>query len=393
MQAFRKYPLLILFTVFLLVTAVADMFISRREFSEMENRYLAQRPEFSLSQLFLNEYTPKYEKYVNDQFVGRDQWITLKSVSESAMGKIENNGVVYGRGHYMFENYQTADNRRIQMNIGFLNQFFDQYKDETRITVAVIPNSYQILTDYLPRGLQNIDQKAYVLDSYSRMSKTAKKLDLISAMENAVNDAKKNNPNSFSGTEDLVYYRTDHHWTTLGSYNAYRAFAQSLGLKAVELTDLEQIRHEQPDFYGSYYSKCKLFSAVPDKIDYYDIPFTSFTIDGMEKSTLYDESKWSGRDKHAAFLWGNNGVSIIKSNNNLNHVDGKTTRVMLIKDSYGNSFAPFLTYSYDEVYVIDARSLTGKMSELMSQTDFDDVLVMYNFMNFSSDTNIARLTY
>ncbi len=66
---------------------------------------------------------------------------------------------------------------------------------------------------------------------------------------------------------------------------------------------------------------------------------------------------------------------------------------LLIKDSYGNSFAPFLTYQYDEVYVVDLRSIPVKMSEFLAENDFDDVLILYNFMNFASDTNLAKLRY
>ena len=84
---------------------------------------------------------------------------------------------------------------------------------------------------------------------------------------------------------------------------------------------------------------------------------------------------------------------MIKSDNNLRKEEGKTSRILLIKDSYGNSFAPFLTYQYDEVYVVDLRSIPVKMSEFLAENEFDDVLILYNFMNFSSDTNLAKLRY
>lgn len=393
MQILKKYPLLILFAAFLIITSIADMFVSRREFSEMENRYLEQRPKFSFAQLWRNEYTPKYEKYVNDQFIGRDGWITLKSVSESALGKIENNGIVYGKEHHMFEYYRTTDERRIELNTGFINKFIGQYGEKTPITVSIIPNSYEILDDLMPAGLENIDQQAVIAKVYSELDSRAKTLDLEPVMRRAVAEAKKNNPQSFPGIESQIYYRTDHHWTTLGAYHAYRAFIQSRGLQAVELGALEPLAYYVDGFYGSYYSKCKLFSAVPDTIEVYDIPFDSITIDGEEKSTLHDLSKWTVRDKHAGFLWGNNGLTVIKSENNLNHAEGETSRVLLIKDSYGNPFAPFLTYSYDEVWVIDLRSLPQKMSELMEENSFDDVLILYNFMNYASDTNVAFMTY
>ena len=145
MQKIKRYPLLILFTLFLFVTTVADMCVNNRVFSEMENKYLTQKPAFSWSQLFKNQYTPKYETYINDQFVGRDWWITVKSVSESAFGKIKNNGIVYGSDHYLFEEYLTTDEDRIERNIGFLNEFVQTYGNQVPVTVSVIPSSYAIL--------------------------------------------------------------------------------------------------------------------------------------------------------------------------------------------------------------------------------------------------------
>ena len=386
MQAFKKYSLLLLFSALLLATSVADMFVNGRRFSEMENRYLTQRPQFSLSQLFRNEYTPKYEAYINDQFVARDAWITVKSVSESALGKIENNGIVYGGEHHLFEDYRSTDERRLEQNINFISSYFEKYAGQSNFTAAIIPNSYSILDYLVPRGLQNVDQHKRIQEINACIPDSVMVWDLFPVMKGAAQKA------DAEGLQDPVYYRTDHHWTTFGAYNAYQSFVQFRGLKAVDWDSLLPLEHQVPDFYGSYYSKCKLYSAVPDAITYFDIPFQSILIDGEEKPSLYDSLLWGKRDKHAAFLWGNNGITVMKSQNNLNAQKGKTTRILLIKDSFGNSFAPFLTYSYDEVYVVDLRSMKGKMSDFMAAHSFDDVLLMYSFMNFTSDTNLLLLT-
>ena len=84
---------------------------------------------------------------------------------------------------------------------------------------------------------------------------------------------------------------------------------------------------------------------------------------------------------------------MLKSSNNREHQDGKTSRILLIKDSFSNCFAPFLTYNYDEVYIVDLRSFPKGMTELLETTEFDDILIMYNFMNLESDTNLYRLKY
>lgn len=382
MQTLKKYPLVFLFAAFLLIVSVANLLTPDREKSELENRPLAQRPKLTATALLAkdqeNKYTQRFETYLNDQFVGRDGWITLKSVSESALGKIENNGIVYGSDNYLFDRYETVDERRFSMNIELLGTYLASYRDTAPITVAVIPNSYEILADKLPKGLQNVNQAARVTEIYSALPGGADTLDLFPVMR-------------LAASERQAYYRTDHHWTTWGAYNAYRAFVESRGLKAVEFSVLEPLRREAPGFYGTYFSKCKLFSAVPDTIEWYDIPVSSVTVGGEEKPGLYDAEKWGERDKHAAFLWGNSDLTVVKSENNLNHQEGRTSRVLLIKDSYGNPFAPFLTYSYDEVWMVDLRNLTAPMSEVMARAEFDDVLVMYNFENFAQDSNFTFL--
>lgn len=382
MKKLFRYPLLLLFAGFIIIVGILDLFASHRDFSEMENKKLAQKPPLTWASLISleqnNKFSNLYEEYINDQFVGRDQWITMKSICESALGKLENNGVVYGKEDHLFDKYLTLDTWRMDKNIGYLSQFIEKYRDQFKITVMLVPNSYAVYEDLLPRGLHNVDQQEAIEKIYSQLPEGAEKLDLFPVME-AVRDR-------------YIYYRTDHHWTTEGAYWVYNAYAQSKGKKAVSQEILEPFKILVDHFYGTYYNKCKLFSAKADEITYYDIPVKSVVIDGQEKNGLYDKEKWEAHDKYAGFLWSNNGVTVIKSDNNLNAQPGHTSRVLVLKDSYGNCFSPFLTYQYDEVYVVDPRYI-AKLSELTEKVSFDDILVLYNFMSFASDIYIPRITY
>ena len=167
-----------------------------------------------------------------------------------------------------------------------------------------------------------------------------------------------------------------------------------------------------PGFLGTLYSKAKLYNAVPDELDYYPALDRTMTVmelaseqkkaeaaqafkDGLmsedaykaladQQKNLYDTEKLDTRDKYAMFLYGNNGFS---------RIDGTGTgRVLVIKDSYANCFVPFLVQSYAQVDVVDLRSLksTG-LDELIAENKYDDVLVLYNFQSFSSDTNLVLL--
>lgn len=375
MLNFKKYTLLITFATLIVGITTVDLVTADKSFSELENRVLSKRPTFTSKNFLAGEFSSKYEKYINDQFISRNSWIDLKSKAEYTLGKIENNGIIYGKDSYMFEKFDTLNDDILTKNVDSIRVFIEKYGLPT--TFALIPNSYMILGDKLPKGSPLLNQFDYINTIYQFLGETsADPLNLSDTL--------------FEHKGDYIYYRTDHHWTTYGAYLGYTAFIESLGLTPVNLDTLTSTK--VPDFYGTYFSKTKLFNALSDTITYYPME-VNITIDDKSYAGLYDMEKWELRDKYAGFLWGNNGITVIKSNHNMNQQAGHTSRILVFKDSYANSFVPFLTYNFDEIHVIDLRSLPMKLSEYMSQQDFDHVLIMYNFKNFAEDTNITRIKH
>lgn len=377
-----RHPMTVIFGLLIVGIFIWDNFYPVREFSEMENRVLTQKPEFSIRSLMAEgdqSYTMKYETYVNDQFVLRDQWISLKSRTEYLLGKTENNGVVYGKDHYMFEKYFATDEDRLQKNIGFVEEFGKKYSATNEITAMIVPYSYEVLSDKVPNGLHFVDQVARTEEIYDRFSKSGiSTLDVYSALS--------------QHKDEYIYYRTDHHWTTTGAYYAYRQFCERRGLTPVELSDLT--KHEVEDFYGTFFSKSKAFNTVPDTIDYYDFSTSQVTIDGEEVEGLYNLDQFEKRDKYGVFLHGNNGLTIMKSGEqNRSQNKENPSRILVIKDSFGNSFVPFLLQNYDEVWAIDLRYLGEDLSTIMAENHFDDVLILYGFVPFSSYPSVSKITY
>lgn len=388
MKKILDYPLVLLFAAFFFLFSVTDLFFNAREFSVNENRYLQLRPEFSVKTLMNGKYTTTFETYINDQFVFRDGWIDIKSKAEYFIGKQENNSIIYGKGGYMFEKYDRTDDAQIAKNTAAVGEFFAKY-NSIPATFAIIPNSYMILGDKLPFGVQLLNQFAYIDQIYGQI--TAPQVSKLS-LEDSLLEHKNN----------YIYYMTDHHWTTYGAYLAYSDFVRSKGMQPVPYESLSGT--EVPGFYGTYFAKTKFFKTQPDIVTYFDVPDSDVSINGKktvedsQKNTipvegLYHLSQFEQRDKYAAFLYGNHGVTVIQSDGNLNHTPGKTSRILVIKDSYGNSFVPFLTYNYDEVVVVDLRAIPFEMSKFMAENEFDDILLLYNFMNYASDVNFARLKY
>ena len=373
LKTFLRYPAVWLFGLFLAGFTAADLLKPAAAFSDFENRYLKQLPKPTVQTIFDGSFAQNYETYLNDQFILRNNWISLKSHAESALLKVENNGIVYGSGGQMFEKYPSYSAAQLEKNLGFLSTFLEA---NPGAMLTIIPSAYEIYPEKLPIGLKQVNQKEIIDDIYQMYSNKVETLDLYPVLT--------------AGKDGEIYYRTDHHWTTDGAYLAYLAYCAAKDLTPVDLSDLGA--HLIPDFYGTYFNKCKNTTISSDTLVWYDIPMESVTVDGEEKANYLDELALASRDKYGAFLWGNHGVTILKGRENLNP-SSETTRLLLIKDSYANCFAPFLTYNYDEVWIVDLRSFPKGMTDLVKENDFTDILFLYNFMNFASDTNFYRLNY
>lgn len=371
------YPLLIILLIFLFGFTVLDVVLPDKKYSDLENRTLAQRPKLTMENLFNNEFSRKYEEYIDDQMLGRDVWIDVKSRAEFALGKIENNGIVYGQDGYMFEKYQTTNEMRLNKNVAYIKQFIEACDDP--VTFMIVPSSYMQNEDKLPYGLANLNQYQYINRIYDQLGKVMNrqgvKTKCLSLEE-----------------QHLKYYKTDHHWTTLGAYKAYEVLMQQMNLPAAGVDDLAPLERIEGEFYGTYFNKTKAFNAQPDEIVYYDLPVKKMMINGKEAEGLYDFDKLNTRDKYGMFLHGNNGITEIESAKLLADA-GKGKRILLIKDSFGNCFAPFLTFNFEQVSVVDLRSIGTKLSQYLEENEFDEVVILYNFMNLAQDANIAKITY
>lgn len=402
----------VLFLLFVLVVFLVDVFNADRYSSEFENKILAQKPSFSWSSFVDGSFGNKYVQYINDQFVSRDDWISLKAVSDIALGRQEAHGVTFGKDDYMMEKLElvpkrlpssgsnVVEERSLQRSIGMMRSFLKKYDKD--ITFSLVPNSYTVLEDKVPTEFPGVDQEAYSQKIYEELKKdepSLQTIDFTSALK--------------EHDEEYIYYRTDHHWTTLGAYYAYQEYCEQKGLTPVELDSLQP--NEVEDFYGTFYSKARRPGQTSDTITWYDIPVSEFAFvanlrkdkelaqmgtviqeDGLELLSvdgMMDPRKFDVRDKYASFMWGNSGYVKIKSDHNLDHEEGKTKRLLLFKDSYANSMIPYLTYNYDEIIVVDLRYSAKPVKELMEQ-DFDDVFVMYNFSTFLSEaSSLANLTF
>ena len=370
MKKIKKYPLTFIILFFIFIVFVIDIFNSDIYFSNYENRTLAQKPNINYSDLVSGRFSKNYERYINDQFIFRDNWINLKSGSELLLGKLENNNIIYGKENFLFDKVESIDNKSLEKNLSTIKDFTDRNSD-SNISFMIIPSSFTIYKDLLPKGISLIDEKSYIESIYSKFDNT-KNIELVELL-------KENN-------NEYIYYKTDHHWTSYGAYLAYREFSKINNIVPIEIEAVNP--NYVYDFYGTYFSKSKKFNAESDTITFYDINNIDITIDGVEVESINDDEKWSSSDKYSAFLRGNNGLTIINNNNIKDN-----SRILVIKDSYANSYIQFLANNYKEVYIIDLRSFPYNFNEFYEIYKFDNVLIMYSFINLVNDVYISKLKY
>lgn len=341
------------------------LLIPDKSFSESENRMLEQIPRFSMDDLWQGKLSSNYEKYLADQFPFRDFWIGIKSDSERILGRKENNGVYLGKDGRLFQKCNYADRKDIEDGLAAINSFALSRPD-LNMYFLLVPNSAAVLKDSLPAYAPPDDSLIYINQVQKLLDKRIKYIDIYDTLDD--NKAKD------------IFYKTDHHWTSKGAYYAYRQAAETMGFVARE-QDYFEIKDVTDKFYGSLYSKGGFRHLAPDSIElYFPKDDESYTVDYYDYkqslNSLYFMDNLSKKDKYTVFLNGNQSLIRIKTNTD------NDRKLLLLKDSFANSFIPFLTGHYNEIYVVDLRYYNDNLNELIESQGINNVLVLYSMNGF-----------
>ncbi len=185
---------------------------------------------------------------------------------------------------------------------------------------------------------------------------------------------------------EYVYFNADHHWTGLGAYYAYRAYCETAGLTPLALSDYETKRIE--DFYGTMYTYTNDAKLAADYVDYYLMPVQSTAVryDNGAPDTPVAHSVWAEYAKspncYAVFLHGDFPLTHISTQ------AGTGRRALVVKESFGNAFAPFLIPHYDEVYVVDQRYFEKNLLAFVRENNVDDVIFINNVFAANTGSHI-----
>ena len=354
---------LIAIAVILLGLSVGSFFLTPdRAFSENENRYLQLTPKLSWDTVMSGDFMENMEEYTSDQIVFRDLWTAMRSLLQRAEGKEDISGTYLGaEGRYFAKVTEDSFNRAgLEKNAGYIREFFAASGKSCR--AMIVPSPAGVLRDMLPENAPYYDEAG----AFERLD---------AALGGSLLDVRE----TLADVED-PYYHTDHHWTTMGAQAAYRRWAEVTGHAVRE----DALVCATEEFRGTLYSKVLLPDSVYDSVYYApEITAESVVCDGKD-GTLYDRDALTRKDKYELFLGGNYGQCVITTGTE----NGK--HLLLVKDSFANSFVPFLLGDYETVTMVDLRYFRGSMAELAAESD--DILVLTEITNLAASGDYFKLT-
>ena len=365
------------FPTILIAVMFFNIFLPDKNFSAEENRLLQTMPKLSISSIFSGRFETKAESYAADQFMLRNMFIKIKSSFDTSLGSTESNNVFMCKDNYLMENISKADAKKMENNYNSLAKLKQLYPN-INMDFMLVPNAANIMSDKLPLFAVTEDQNKQMDDFF-------KKIQSIGINPVDVRATFKKNKEKIE-----LYYHTDHHWTTDGAYLAYQDFAKKNKLNSNIKYDALAVKN---DFRGTLASKSGFTNGLNDMIKIY-LPKEGqnyknsviFYSDTKEKTTeFYKLNNLKKKDTYTVFGGSNHPIYSIKT------PVSSQRKLLLIKDSYANSFIPFLSQDYREIIVIDPRYFFDDISEIIKANGITDILFLYNTNTFFNDNSLDMM--
>ncbi|MBQ1280808.1 MAG: hypothetical protein IIY16_01005, partial [Oscillospiraceae bacterium] len=238
-----------------LLFALLGLCLKDRTFSESENRSLAQFPQFSFAALADGSFFSDLSGYVADQFPARDTWMSVNFALNKTLGAKESSGVYLGKDNYLMQVPTAPNEEQLARNLYAMNCFAEAYPDLNTVAV-IVPNAVTVLADKLPKNAPVRDQAADLAHIGGELTK----VDMVDVTEALTAHA-----------AEPLFYRTDHHWTSLAAAYAFEAIAPALDIKAPALESYTRYP-VSTTFEGTLSSKSGSHAAL-DTVEIY-IPHT-----------------------------------------------------------------------------------------------------------------------
>lgn len=275
-----------------------------------------------------------------------------------------------------------SDEEKAKNYANTINGFADKFADGVTVYDMVIPNH----TEFgLPQRLKN--GEAYSSSQADNIKSIYSNLSDKVIPVNAYNLIAQHN-------DEYIYFNSDHHWTGLGAYYAYSAFAQSTNQKVLDLSTCEEKTID--GFTGSFSSYSE--SIKSDTVHYWNFPY-NVSMDVYSSADTFDtynspyyEYAESGTATYGVFILGDNqntGLTVLRSESE-NASAGK--KIAVVKESYGNAFVPYLTNNYEEVHIVDFRYFSQNLPAYCEANGIDEVLFLNGVMSANTQIQLDSMS-
>lgn len=402
----------IVFSGILLLGGIASLAMKTDSVSEIENRKLTAFPAFTDSAFWSGKYFKQIDEYYADNFPLRNKWITAATAFKNNLGFQSSEIKLYDEANNAEAN-EKIDTAKEKINDGplkddgaigevkkrvfvFKNRAFEMFGGGPAMgkSYADVINSYnrlgipglQVYNLIIPVALE-----FEITEKYAKLQKPNRP-----AIENVYNSLDSNIKKVWAIDEirkhrsEYIYFNTDHHWTSLGAYYAYWAFCATASLTPVSLDTVKY--KTKPSFLGSLYrlTRDPGLKNNPDSVRYYlfrdsvNFYIGSTSIGYWAKSKMYGEGA-SGSNSYSVFLQGD--LPIVKMETQ--HKNGR--KIAVVKESYGNAFAPYLINNYEKVIVVDQRYYTGDFVKMLKAEGINELLFINNIFAAHTPFHIEKI--
>ncbi len=407
-----KIKIILAISVTVAIFLIGLAFFARPTVSENEKRELTPFPTFTLESFLNGEFTAQVSLWFSDTYPLREPMIEANASLQSLYGirdeqvigggagddipagpaDIVFNPTDDGRGEGfegMYINGDTAyqlyffNKQNSDSYVALINDFANQVKGRAQVYDMIVPLHAEVALSEETLKKYNASDCGDAIDyMYSNLADGVKSVDTL--------------PYLIAHNDEYLYFRTDHHWTARGAYYAYLAFCEEKGIKA---TPLDSYRRLQFDgFLGTFYANAKQPAAMKSNPDYVE----AFVPNGINEEEVFDSSgnktaeyavvytkadKYDAGNKYLTFIGGDQPLIKI---HNPKIKNGSS--IVVVKESYGNAFVPFLVDSYEYVYVIDYRKWSGDLADFVIDKGIDDVLFLNVVSNTSTSERLKELS-
>ncbi len=356
-----------IFIAFIGIFALLFWLMPKKEMSELERRQLSSAPLVTTDNIFSGQFGKDAETYLSDHFPLRSTWVGMHAHVELWTGRNLQNGIYIGKEDRLYVAPAEYNKTVIDRNSSAMADFV--LKNELNASYIIIPSVGYLDGEGLPA-----------------IHKPYRDADILADIDAVLSDLSAIRPT----LNAEHFYRTDHHWTSLGAYQAYLAFAESKGFTPLAESDFHKER--VTGFYGTSYAKAGIWETAPDEMELWstDTALTVEIYDNGKAQPVVSDSVFfrdalDKMDKYTVYLDGNHARVRITN-------PEKTGKLLVIKDSFAQTLVPMLAEHYGTVEMIDLRHFRQqKVSEYVKQEGYTDVLFVYGIDSIAASNDLLWL--